>query len=216
MRKFLLALVLAFSVVACAEKTKTPTELAHASAHQIRQKPPIGSPLTCSATAIGPHALLTATHCEAPTDDLLIRHADRVAIVVQRFRDGNDHTIYLIKNVTFADYVIVDLSNKLGQGTNVFMFGCPGTLQDMYRRGYVAGKEEDMILFDMADWHGDSGAGIFSEDGKLVAVVSLLVSQSKPDELENAIRFTGAFPLAFTQEQLDKARAFSIADDPED
>lgn len=233
MNKFLFSLVLLLSTFACTATTSVSSSViqkAHSASYQIHQSVMHGS-ATCSATAIGPQALLTATHCELPTDILLIRDADRPAIVMGRLRDDQDHTIYLLKNVTFKDYVNVDLSNKLEQGTDVFIFGNPGDLQDVYRRGYVAGrrtegggflelftgeKPETIILFDMADYHGDSGAGIYAEDGKLVGVVSLIVSESDKDDPGVYMNLTGAYALDFTQSQLDSARSYSVANDPEE
>src|SRR5713226_3523673 len=60
---------------------------------------------SCSATAIGPHALLTATHCELGSDELQIDGLS--AHISKKLRDGNDHTIYIFSDTTFPTYLPV-------------------------------------------------------------------------------------------------------------
>jgi V8-like Glu-specific endopeptidase len=192
---------------------------AHAASYQIGQITVSGGG-RCSATAIGPHALLTASHCEAPTDELYIRGQEGNPFqIVGRIRDEQDHTIFLLKGVTFSDYADVLPADKFEQGEDVFTFGNPGKWQDIYQRGYVAGVlvddslaaalghgDPDEVLLDFQAYPGESGAGVFNSEGKLLTVVAADDIQAKPDE---AISFASAYRLNFSPEQLLRAKTFS-------
>lgn len=217
MKKFLLALFVFCTLSAFA--VSPVIDKAHKASYQIGQVVVSGGG-RCSATAIGPHALLTAAHCEAPTDYLYIRGVEaNPVLIVGRIRDEQDHTIYLLKGVTFAVYADVLLTDPLEISEDVFTFGNPGDWQDIYQRGYVAGikvdhsiqaamgdSDPDEIFLDFQAFPGQSGAGVFNTDGKLVAVVAATDMQVKHDD---AIAFAAAYRLSFTQAELDKARAFS-------
>lgn len=181
---------------------------AHKASYQIAQVTVSGRAF-CSATAIGPQALLTAAHCELPDDTLYIRQKDDPAQIVARIRDGNDHTILLVKGVVFADYVDVAL-DSIEVADDVFTIGNPGHWKDIYQRGYVAGLLEKqsgiVILLDLQAFPGVSGSGVFSPAGKLVAVISTNEPQVEGD---TQIDLAGAYPLQFTQKDIDNARAFT-------
>lgn len=190
---------------------------AHKASYQIGQVTLSGASL-CSATAIGPHALLTASHCEFPTDDLYIRDAEGPFTIVGKIRDGQDHTIYLLKGITFEDYVAVD-QKSIDVSDEVFTIGNPGDWEDIYQKGYVAGLKVDKspaalmgdgkppeVLIDIQAFPGESGAGIFNTEGVLVDVLS-------GDEVQThdgaAIEFGTAFLLAFKDTDLARAKTFT-------
>jgi V8-like Glu-specific endopeptidase len=190
---------------------------AHKATYQIGQQT-ISDQGTCTATAIGPHALLTASHCELPSDDLFIRDADGPYTIIARIRDGQDHSILLVKGITFPAYVDVD-QKSLGVTDDIFTIGNPGEWQDIYQKGYVAGLKIDQspaavmgagkpteILIDIQAFPGQSGSGIFNTAGVLVAVLS-------GDEMQvhdgKSIDLGVAYPLAFKDEDIARAVAFS-------
>lgn len=188
----------------------------HNATHHTAQTTVSGTAL-CSATAVGPHALLTASHCEEPTDKLSIQGEkdDADITIVDRIRDGQDHTIYLLSGVTFKDFVVVDTQHKLQQGEDVFFFGNPGAFYDLFRKGYYSGIVQNdnpfsnapaHLMFDLNDWHGDSGSGIFDSNGDIVAVLSGMSTQTSEDG--SRIQFSFAYDLAFKQVDLNKARLF--------
>jgi hypothetical protein len=172
----------------------------------------------CSATAIGPHALITATHCELPTDSLSIRGEEQEVTIVGRIRDELDHSIYLLSGVTFAEYAPVNTNDPLEMSEDVFILGNPYDQVDIYRKGYVAGYrrpqvalgqgEPDMTLFDLNGYPGDSGAALFNKAGEIIALVSIVRFHM---EQTKAMDLTGSYHLQFTQEQLDTARKFKPA-----
>ncbi len=211
MRKYLLCVVLLPLLIAASSFAVDPKiERARKSGHYIAQEVLLVGENFCSATAIGPQALLTATHCELPDNALSIRGVDENVEIVERLRDGLDHTIYLVRGTVFAEYADVDLS-PVEVSEDVFMFGNPGEWQDIYQRGYVAGVlhyqgKPDIILFALQAFPGESGGGIFNSEGKLVAVLSSNIPQKNSDV---EISRTGAFPLGFKQADFDRARTFS-------
>ena len=201
---------------------------AHKAAHQIRQDMFLIGGAGCSATAIGPQALLTATHCELPTDVLEIRGVNAPVTIVDRIRDGQDHTIYLLRNVHFADYVDVSLSDPLEQGEDVFVWGNPGSWSDQFRKGYITGivaSDDDgpfgistgptAVLFDLVGYHGDSGAAVLNADGKIICVISTINMQARKDDPVDSIRLMGGYTFLFSAKDLERARAFSAPDTKE-
>src|SRR5690348_5645490 len=104
----------------------------HKTTHVIEETTIVGNAL-CSATAIGPHALLTATHCELGTDEVSVDDKDPVKII-GIVRDGMDHTIYTV-DMTFADYTTVSFRSP-EVGEDVYMFGNPKGIEDVFRKGY--------------------------------------------------------------------------------
>ena len=207
MKKFLALFVFCTITILPAFGISPAIEKAHKASYQIAQVT-VTDRAFCSATAIGPQALLTATHCELPDEVVVVRGVGPLDIVA-RTRDGNDHTILLVKGAIFADYVDVAL-DSIQVTDDVFTIGNPGHWKDIYQRGYVAGvlhqDDEYVILLDLQAFPGESGAGIFNPAGKLVAVIASNVPQT---EGELQMDLAGAMPLQFSQKDLDKARAFT-------
>jgi hypothetical protein len=211
----LLSLFLATAFSTCSPiLPPTAVSAAQATVYHTGQETITGASM-CSATAIGPHTLLTASHCENPTNDLKIQGLDD-ATIVKIIRDGNDHTIYYLTGVTFPTYSTVDITHVFTVGEDVFQFGFPGKWAKLYRRGYYMGnpdsgdtaKTEPIAqFFDFSVWHGDSGAGVFDTNGDLISVVSVMAIQTQgPDD--GRIQATGCFDILFKQSDLDQARAF--------
>jgi hypothetical protein len=158
---------------------------------------------SCSGTIIGPHAILSATHCF--NDPASIKINEAPAIVKDREDDGFDHTI-LVVDLTFAYWA--DVSDwGLRQGDTVFYWGNPGGELDWYRRGYVVGKDrdedgKDLAILDVNGFFGDSGAGVFDSSGRVVGVVSLCTFQSGYGV---PFKMMGVYPFHFTAQQWAKA-----------
>ena len=107
MKRFLptVILLLTFApVLSCATKHNPIVAQAHKTTHHIEMETILGGG-SCSATSIGPHALLTASHCEAPSDVIAVD--DVKQIIVRVIRDGRDHSIYLLDGPAFAAYYCI-------------------------------------------------------------------------------------------------------------
>lgn len=150
---------------------------------------------SCSGTIIGPHAILTATHC---FDGVPIKVDGETVRIRGRLDDGADHTIIMLDK-TYPRWARV--GNAPRQAQHVYYYGHPGGLIDQYREGRVSGKSSDhgriFTLYDINGWFGDSGAGIFNDDGELVGVVNVLVSTGGSDPMH----LMGSQPLRFTRDE---------------
>lgn len=204
MRKFLCTILLAGAMLAPA--------FAHApkslnATHRIEMQsldidPETGKPDDgiCSATAIGPHALLTAAHCDENNSAMLV---DGKSVGIKsRLLDGNDHEIFIVdeKFDVTADF---EKEDALQKGDDVWMEGNPAGLNQLVRRGVYAGNiqlDKVVEVFDYNGFFGDSGSAIFDEHGKIVAVTSIAV-------MLPGWHVMGAFPMQFSPKQLAEARS---------
>jgi V8-like Glu-specific endopeptidase len=216
LKAFVLALMLALGlsvpttdVPTYVAATKTAIEQQHATTHRIAVydlekgdtwNQEIGH---CSGTVVGPHAILTAQHCFF--DSNLIRlDAEKDPIhIVAALIDGNDHVIYLVDR-TFKSWASIN-ERMLVPNEPIHIWGAPGHNTDVYRSGYFVKystiKELDPELkvqfenFILPIYPGDSGSGVFDENGSIVAVTSM--ADTSADSL--------GMWLAFTPDQLDAA-----------
>ena len=169
----------------------------------------------CTASALGPHALLTAAHCDMGETSVQL---DTVKVInyhiLGRIKDGQDHEIFLVDGPEFkvtmgslytpGDYNIGEV------GDEVFMFGDGGAMfPAQYRTGLLMGHvapdkdslpiDGDIFVYDMNIIGGDSGSAVYSTlTGKLVAIVTYGIDD----------HFMGAYPIRFTQDQVDQAEQF--------
>lgn len=165
----------------------------------------IGGVGVCSGTIIGPHAVLSATHCFADPGNIKINEAS--VTVKGREDDGFDHTI-LIVDISF-DYWASIAQWPLAQGDSVYYYGNPAGLHDWLRRGYVVGNDRDddgkeILILDVNGFFGDSGSGVFDRDGNVAGVISICTFLSG-----NGVPFKmmGVFPFRFSPQQWAKASA---------
>jgi hypothetical protein len=152
----------------------------------------------CSATAIGPHALLTATHCDLGSSLVTIDNGVPTPIV-DRIADGNDHTIYIV-TATFHKYA--ELADTFQIGDEVWLRGNPDGLNQLVRRGIVSGlidyDNETILMIDINGWHGDSGSALFNNKGKIIAVLTYGFSVGGFD-------MAGCLQMRFSAAQLQAA-----------
>lgn len=215
MKKFVLSVLLLLST--CSFGASDAVKKAYNATLEIAQRTitdPDGS--TCAGVAIGPHAILTATHCELPTDDLYIDSKDGPAHILQRLRDGYDHTIYLVDDSISFDVLAEVDQNNAQIADHVFTWGHPGPLTYAYREGYVSSYDlatpttPMTVYYDINIFSGDSGAGLFSmETGKLVAVISEFWQYENDKDKLMHIHMCVVYPMAFTDDQLALAKTFT-------
>jgi V8-like Glu-specific endopeptidase len=129
----------------------------------------------CGGTAIGPATLRTAAHCldmGGPLQKVDL-HAVTVVIVARKGKDWVDITLSAPIFKTWAH-----VGPPMHQGDRVRWWGVPMGESDMYRQGYVARADADLVVIDATICHGDSGSGIFNDAGQLVGVVTAMSDQN--------------------------------------
>lgn len=153
---------------------------------------------SCSGTIIGPHAVLSASHCYAEAPLAMVDGVK--ARTLKSVSDGRDHTIIWV-DLTYKVWASIG-APKMIQGEEVHWFGNPLGRRDLLRRGYVSGFESpDWVLIDAVVGPGDSGSGIFNNAGEIVGVISSVYAPTEYFHL------MGARMLGFTPEQYAQAQS---------
>lgn len=179
----------------------------------------------CTATAIGPHAILTAQHCndgDDPSDtvtfDLSLQHFH----ILAEKGDDRDHVIYLLDGPAFTHYLDVkDLLNARpalpGEHVVVYGFGLgkypamvkPGSVDVVSNTADISDVDSaaGTAWYAMAILPGDSGAAIFGADGRVLGLTTYGIGA--PVRGEPSLDMVG-FALNFSEHALEKAHAFSV------
>lgn len=144
----------------------------------------------CSATAVGRDTLLTAKHCIKQTDSYLYIGTERVGIAHIEV-DQRDHALLRIQKRL---PVWTQRGPSPKKGDRVQVLGNVDGFDQLYRFGTFAGWYQGALVYDMTCGKGDSGAGIFNEQGQLVGVVSAVY-------VGEIVRLCVAYPFAFTVRQ---------------
>lgn len=161
----------------------------------------ISGDTSCSATVIGPHAIISAAHCFDWPYTLTI-HGQPVA-VKRVMLDGHDHIILFV-GMRFGTWS--QHAHFGTQGDPVYIIGNPGDLTEQFRHGYIAGqiavRGELADSYDLRIFPGDSGSGIFDASGRLIGVVSFIYTMENET---GQLTIAGSFPMAFTAKQWREA-----------
>jgi hypothetical protein len=171
----------------------------------------------CSATAIAPHVILTAEHCNVKDGKLYLNQNEKPLEnglkVVEKYFDHNDHMLMVVPGVEFKHYVPYDAAKirSAQQGEHVYLWGNPALMMDQYREGYASGvmhfsnaemgnevnASGNFTMLAVPIVGGDSGSAVFSAlDGQIVGITTWGIFNGK---------FLGSYPLQFTQEQINQA-----------
>ena len=198
MNKLLALMLVVLSVVGCG--TPAPRHAVKDAAVRLDFSDGV-----CSGTIVGRHTVLTATHCFEGFDGKL-SISGRAVTVKDKADDGWDHTLIVV-DASFDYWASHGAEPR--QQENVFVFGNPGGHADWYRRGYVVGTDADndgrpVTIYDLNGFYGDSGSGVFADDGSVVGVISLVAFQSR---FGVPLKMMASYALHFTPEQWAKAGA---------
>jgi len=190
-----LVLLLGFPLAQPAvDLTPSPFAAQHRAAHHIFFDNVIDG-ASCSATAVGPHTLLTAGHCLLASNTVEI-DGDKATIVKFVFDDA-DHML-IVTDAVFQAWLPIDQEALFSIGdAPVHIWGNPGHSLDVFRFGVflrwnAAGDNAHLAVFQLPTFAGDSGSGVISESGRIVAVISLGNNDAE----------MAAFPFHFTEDQL--------------
>ncbi len=162
----------------------------------------------CSGTVVSHKAILSASHCFPLGKVTKLSVNGQELEVVGVMDDKRDHTLLLFADKSFKSWAQVSV-RQLVQGEEVQVYGNPGGLRNVYRRGYVAARSFDLSIpggsFDLVDtqgFGGDSGGGLFDSSGRLVGVVSFVNSQARSTPgMLTLMQFTGLLHYDFSPDQ---------------
>ena len=189
-----------------------PTTKEQRSSHRIqmlKDKDKLGS---CTGTAIGPHAILTAEHCvEGEPTDLRIDLATEKHEIIAASFDDRDHVILILGGSPFTAFEEPVLT-KAVIGETVTIYGAAGgTYPPTPRYGKVldcddpsdldAAAEEACYSFEAIP--GDSGSAVYNTKGQVVGIVTYRVEDSDTGEVTGI-----GFSLHYSQKILDRAYTF--------
>jgi hypothetical protein len=173
----------------------------------------------CTATAVGPHALLTAVHCNEDSKvDLIIDMSMTKFHILAKTLDGRDHVIYIIDGPELHNII------KLAPGTHparpfehVYIYGCgDGIFPPIRKEGVKTYVVQDLSEIDQSEGvnfytipviPGDSGSAIYGEDGRVVSVMTYKMAIPKDgnwdtEDEADIIHLGVGFDLNFTATQL--------------
>lgn len=195
-----LALSACAAPVADAARPNGAAEKAHAATVRLDMNNGV-----CSATVIGKRTLLTATHCFKGATTFEVD--GKPVQISNRIDDGNDHSI-VYTDRTFS-YRAKFADKQLTQRDEVYMWGNPNGMRDMYRHGVVAGFEQDerpgsvkLTLIDMNIFQGDSGAALFNSKGEIAGVASGVLNNVMQGTYA---KYAVALPFAFKADDVEAA-----------
>lgn len=180
-----IALLLALFTAGCAE--------AHPPIRDVALRLDL-SPGICSATAVGPDLILTATHCMEGNRITAIN--GQPAYALKRIDDGKDHSLVRV-SIKFKRWAKAGKAPLIA-GDRVKWLGNPAGNENVYREGYVSRSYTDEIWLDAQAYGGDSGAGVYGPDGRLCGVISAGKAWNRGIFIFN---MTVMYPMAFTAKQ---------------
>lgn len=166
----------------------------------------------CTGTAIGPHAILSAAHCNKGQGIQLdsVQHTYNITKVL---KDGRDHVIFLVDGPALysiepyeARYPVI--------GEPVDVYGDGGRQYPAVHKTGIVLDEYDPSEVDAAAGFfycsvhsipGDSGSAVYGKDGKIIGIVTYGIEE---DAFFSRTHM-GGFALNFTPEQIAEAQTYS-------
>lgn len=205
-----LAIVLGFVLVV--PKQEKPFTSAQKATHMVIFLDKEGEPDSmCTATAIGPHAILTAAHCNKDEikDTVQLDYSEHKYHLLAYAHDDRDHVVYILDGPSFTNFKHVLTRQSAFIGESVVIYGCGGRVYPPVEKTGIRIDSHDpsdidannrLDMFSINVIPGDSGSGVFDNDGNLVAVISYVWGGDN----------TAGFELHFSKEQLDAAFSFGL------
>ena len=187
-------LLLLLAILSLSPAYAGSVELAEEATHALTRN---GIP-TCTAVSVAPNVLLTATHCVAKLEGLLVDGKPTKLRLLSS--DGNDHSL-IFTSRAFRTYARISADSP--PRTRVYSFGfAAGNPYVLYREGYNVGKVPNPqgVVYDMWDiegYKGDSGGALWNSRGEVVATFAIIYFSN-----DSHYRLIGTLPYNFTEEQI--------------
>lgn len=195
-----------------------PMTLQRRAEHRIEYRAHDRATGYCTGTAIGPHALMTASHCNNErdkTDTFRLDNSPQDFHIENTLSDNRDHDVYLV-DTQFTNWIpYVVRPAKFGE--HVYLYGSGGAgypprRLDGTRISYDDPSDIDaddgQVRFSMPVIPGDSGSAVFNDDGTIAAVTTYLLRDPWMFDYLND-QTTLDFTPAFTPKQLADAESFA-------
>lgn len=160
-----------------------------------------GKGITCGSTKVGHRTVLTAEHCVHP--DMKVQGQVPELVLV----DGADHALVILPQ-PIKGGSIAAMAHRLPEiGDKLYVWGMPLGKGPLWREGIVSGQFQTTgavwTIADIMVTGGDSGSGIYNEQGRLVATVSIQLNPGNPFGVWGPV---GWAPYKFTVEQWQAIR----------
>jgi V8-like Glu-specific endopeptidase len=126
----------------------------------------------CSATAVGPHTLLTAGHCLLAANEIEV---DGLITAVRSLQfDDADHMLVEVDE-SFNSYLPLQ-QRAPTEHELVHIWGNPGNARDIFRWGMYdradALGHTPVEVFVLSAFPGDSGSGVLDNSGTVITVLA--------------------------------------------
>jgi hypothetical protein len=204
LKPLLLSLLLLLPLASEAYPSEAAVTKAEQATIALRAKGPDG-PIFCTAVAVGPHLVQTNLHCYEIARRLMsLIWMDNQGVSSSCMFDkivANDGRDNILIETRRSWDVYVERATSVKMHSQVFQFGYPGGEFLTFRTGTLAGKKEmkeagfpkaEALMFNLNSLGGDSGGGIFDEEGKLICTTSFIWRVPA-----NAFKMTGGFQSKF-------------------
>lgn len=169
----------------------------------------IGFPLTsyanmlilpgCSATAISPKVLITATHC--PVKNTIVVYDKPYTFKVSKIiDDGSDNTIVIFEKPIFMKWAKINFNKPFNVTENIYYFGNVLNSGKVFRKGYTSFQLDSSVYYDVNGYYGDSGSCIYDQYNFCRAVISEMFITK-----DGHFKFLRSFNFKFKQKDLKEA-----------